>query len=388
MGFSKKVGVQQSGTQNNVDSEAWGEWNKYQYDCFSAKEKEMANGKLRKEKTLIGQVNLIMDLGTPPAPDNKWATKCALPLEGEEYSQEEIEWKEKNPTHDFIWDEEWDETLRKRVPVRKQTSPSYPSQEFGVAVDFPQILIDYSKHPNSTTDVEDLRPLRISLNGSFHQQFPKPITFDGSYKPVSDKNLIYKICSAAGREKELLDSQFDIGVAAEARCNFLVRLDLKEKDNGGYNLYPSASKPTPVEDIDVAGVELSAEQQVEGVFKDKPLSPFVGILLNGQEHTDEMLTMLGKDTFGYVKRASESKQFNISGISKAGKEYSFDKGVDYLGSDFQKAWDKFSGENTGSANSTPPKETPEKQEAPAKVDTTPSMPEEDVDGLDFDEIPF
>lgn len=395
MTFSKKVGEQtnpQSNGASGMDSDAKKAWNEYQFSCFKAKEKEVKGGKLRKEKQLIGVVNFIMDLGTPPSADSEWDTKCALPVGDEEYSQEELEWKEKNPSHDFIWTNEWDDNAKGTVRVRKQTSPSYPAQEFGVAVDFPQILIDYSKHPNSQTDKEDIRPLRISLNGNFHHKFNKPIVFDGSYKPVSENNLIYKICSAAGKDKELVESKFDIGVAAEAVCNFTVRLDLTE--DGG--LFPTANKPSPVEDIDVAGVELSAEQQIESVMKDAPLSPFVGILLNDQEYTDSMLGMLGNDAYGYVKRASMSKTFNISGISKAGNAYSFDKGVDYQGSDFQKAYDKFKGTSStdNTSQNTPVEGKPEKVSNPTpKKETPPQTSSTDSgmgdEGLDFsDEVPF
>lgn len=352
MSFSMPVGNQQqnsgSGYQSQISPEERNAWNQYQFDCFNAKVKELANGKKRKEKTLIGKVNFIMHLGTPPAFPSKWETKCALPQEGEEYSQEELAWKQQNPSHDFVWDMEWNDVTKKRERVRKQTSPSYPQNEFGVAVDFPQVMVDFSKHPSSKNEQPDLRPLRVSLNGSFHSDYFKTITFDGGFKPVSDKNLIYKICSAAGKEKQLIESGFDIGVAAESICNFTVRMDLSEnKETGRLYLNVTASKPSAVEDLDVAGVELSAEQQIDSVIKNAPLSPFVGILLNGQTYTDEMLGMLGKDTYGFVKRASTSKTFTISGVSKKnGEPYSFEKGVDYIGSDFQKAWDKFSGSNT------------------------------------------
>lgn len=352
--FSKPAATPQAPSQNTntdnaVTQEAWNEWNTYQFNQFKAKEKTLANGKRRKEKTLIGVPNLIMDLGTPPAKDSEWETKCALPQEGEEYSQEELEWKAKNKTHDFKWVKEYNSDKNASEWVRKQTSPSYPQQEFGIAVDFPQIQIDFSKHPHSTSTEPDMRPLRVSLNGSFHNDFYKTIVFDASYKPVSERNIVYQICTAAGREKQLVDSNFDIGVAAQAICNFSVVMDLSEKD-GKINVYPKASKPSPVEDIEFNGMEATAEQQIESALKDANLSEFVGILLNkidGYDYTPEMLNMLGRDTYGYVKRASTSKTFKLEGVSKkTGNEYSFEKGVDYQGSDFQKAWDARVGANT------------------------------------------
>lgn len=394
MTFSKKVGEQTNPQQSQgggFSDEQKKEWNNYIFSCFKAKEKELPKGKVRKEKQLIGVVNFIMDLGTPPSSDNEWDTKCALPEEGEDYSKEELEWLEKNPTHDFIWTNEWDDNAKGTVRTRKQTSPSYPAQEFGVAVDFPQILVDYSKHPSNTSDVEDLRPYRISLNGNFHHKFNKPIVFDGSYKPVSENNILYKICTASGKDKELVESKFDIGVVAGATCNFTVRLDLNE----GMYLNPNISKPSSVEDIDIGGIEMSSEDQINSVLKGVPLVPFVGILLNGQEYTEDMFKMLGNDTFGYVKRASLSKTYNISGISKAGNPYSFDKGVDYVGSDFQKAWDKFKGTSSTDnvSQNTTIEDKPEKASNPTtKKETPPQTPPMDSgmedEGLDFEDVPF
>ena len=386
MTFSKKAAAPQtnntnsSGEGSDITQAQWNEWAMYQYDAFKAKGRELQNGKLRKEKTLIGKVALIMDLGFPPAADSQWKTECALPTSGEEYSQEEIQWMEKNPSHDFVWAKEYDETVKKSVTVRKQTSPSYPAQEYGVAIDFPQVMIDYSKHPQVESEDEDLRPLRISLNGNFNHKFFKTIVFDGSFKPVSDKNIVYKICTAAGLEKELHSSQFDIATAAGAVCNFAVRADLDDQsgeDNTGKVFVNwAATKPALIEDLETPQGEWSADEQIEAAFKDKNVPEFTGILLDGMNYSDEMLSALSldglyKDSFGYVKRASESKTFLLEGKSKkTGNDYSFEKGLDYSGTDFAKAWNKFSGDSTPQAQAPVAKEdkpVEEKKPAPAKT---------------------
>jgi hypothetical protein len=393
MTFSKKAGTTQQGntTVTKEELDAKSGWHQYQFDTFKAKAKELPNGKTRKEKSLIGRVNLIMDLGFPPSAPSEWETKCSLPSADEEYSQEEIRWMEKNPSHDFIWTKEYDESVKKSVTVRKQTSPSYPAQEYGVAVDFPQIMLDYSKHPESTSDKEDLRPLRISLNGSFHQKFFKTIVFDGSFKPVSSNNLLYKICTAADLEKELIESQFDIATVAGATCNFTVRADLNTSDDGVTYINWNASKPASVDDIETPEGEWSAEDQIEKAFEGKNVSEFVGILLDGQDYTDDMLTMLGNDTFGYVKHASESATFLIEGVSKkTGNPYSFEKGLDYGNTDFAKAWKAFREKNGETVEQSQPvkKESPPKKESLVenKPIEKPFVPEDD---MDFDEnIPF
>ena len=214
--FSKKATAGNTGQsdQGGATQEQWNEWNQYQFDQFSAKVKELPNGKLRKEKTLIGRVGFIMDLGYPITKDSEWDTKCALPEGDETYSKEEQAHMQANKTHDFIWTKDWDSNANGgkggMVQVRKQTSPSYASQEYGVAVDFPSIMIDYSKHPFSEEDTPKFAPYRISLNNVFNREIQRPIVFDGSYKPVSDKNILYKVCVAAGLEKELIAGGFDI----------------------------------------------------------------------------------------------------------------------------------------------------------------------------------
>ena len=407
MTFSKKAAAPQnntnsSGEGSDVTQAQWNEWAMYQYDAFKAKGRELQNGKIRKEKTLIGKVALIMDLGFPPAADSQWPTDCALPTSNEEYSQEEIQWMEKNPSHDFIWTKEYDDSVKKSVTVRKQTSPSYPAQEYGVAIDFPQVMIDYSKHPQVENTEEDLRPLRISLNGNFNHKFFKTIVFDGSFKPVSDKNIVYKICAAAGLEKELHSSQFDIATAAGAICNFSVRADLDDQsgeDNTGKVFVNwAATKPALIEDLDTPQGEWSADEQIEAAFKDKNVPEFTGILLDGMDYSDEMLSALSldglyKDSFGYVKRASESATFLLEGISKkTGNPYSIPKGLDYSGTDFAKAWNKFSGDSTSQAQSpagkvdSPKEDKPvEKKPTPAKT-PTPKVTEPEIDFED--DVPF
>ena len=395
--FTRKATQSQStGGEGGASQDQWNEWNQHQFDAFSAKVKELPNGKLRKEKTLIGKANLIVDLGFPYAKDSEWDTKCALPDGDEEYSKEELVWKKEKPTHDFVWVKEWNANADNgrggkgaMTMARKQTSPSYPAQEYGCCVDFPSIMVDYSKHPYSDATEPQLRPYRISLNGVFNREVQRPIVFDGSFKPVSDKNVLYKICAAGGKEKELVEGQFDIATVAETVCNFQVRLDLSEGDKIFLN--DSVSKPSQIDDIEMPDESIySAEDQIAKVMNKEGLVPFTGILLDGMDYTDEMLEMVYGDKFGFIARAETSAKFEISGISKKTNEpYSFEKGLDYADTEFAKAFEAYKAKRDSNAPSKPqnsdkpsPKQTPvEEKKTPESKATEPVM--------DFDDdVPF
>jgi len=407
MAFSKKAAADQPMNTGNgesgggVSQEERNAWNLYQWECFNAKAKELANGKKRKEKSLIGVVSYIQDLGFPPAKDSEWTTKCALPAEGEEYSQEELAWKEKNPTHDFVWTMEYNDQTKKSERVRKQTSPSFPQQEYGVTVDFPQVMIDHSKNPNESMRHLGEKPLRVCLNGStgFHTDFYKTIVFDGSYKPVRENNLVYKICAAAGREKELISSEFDIATLAEAVCSFTVKADLDDRDyneedgSGKVGVFFSCAKPTEVQDLDMPDDSVfTADQQIKKAFDGKELMPFIGALLDDVSHlSQDEMKYISLDSYGFLKRASSSKTFLIEGVSKkTGNEYSFEKGVDYTSTPFAKAISEIRGEQSQeqppARKETSVKESVPKEEVNASKPVE-SLPVEDLDDFD-DTIPF
>lgn len=418
-GFSKKANAQQSNNShtgdasgggnnsgNNASQKEFNDWAFQQYDSFKAKAKKLSNGKLRKEKVLIGKVGFIMDLGTPPSAPSEWTTKCALPVEGEEFSQEELAWIKENPTHSFIWTKDWDASANGgkggMKDVRKQTSPSYPQQEYGVCIDFPSIMVDYSKVPNSTSTEEDLRPYRISLNGVFNKTIQRNIPFDGSFKPVSDKNILYKVCAAAGLEQALINSEFDIATLADATCNFTVRMDItdttgkeqSEIDEMKVYLNDSVSKPAQIDDLEMPDDSIfTADAQIAKVMNKDGIAPFTGILLDGMDYTETMFNMIGSDKFGFLKRAQTSKEYTISGISKKNNEpYSFEKGIEYANTDFAKAYAAYKGEDAPQSSQQPSQESKvEAKQTPKVVEkvaekAVPQAPE--VDEEDFTDVPF
>lgn len=411
-GFSKSAkATNQQGQEGNTDYAASDEWKRYQFETFKAKVQELNNGKQRKEKTVACVVNLIVDLGTPAGVVDTYKTKCELPLEGQDYSQEEEDYMAKNKGTDFIWDKEWDATVDndrggkgKMVPARKQTRIANPTQEFGIAVDVPSVLIDFSKHPNSTSTEPDLRPLRISLNGwsNFSKSFKKVIKFQMGWNDteIHENNFVRKIAKAAEVEGDLA-KKWDIGEIVQAVCNFKVRMDLQDNDKGTY-LDIEALSPSIIEDTEDEDGEIvvSAERKREKALQCETLAPFTGILLDGMDYTDEMLSMIGSDHFRFIERAETSRRLVVrEGIStKTGKPYSIEEGFDYEGCDFQKAYDKWKEKKAKGGSGGKPaekkevvKEQPKPQQKPAE-----KIPEEKVDNGMFgedddffnDEVPF
>ena len=407
--FSRKAvqtPTQGSGTGTTVDPQAWNTWNEYIFEQHPASASKVG-GKEVKERFLIGRTNMVFDMGLPAAADSMWDLKSGItaPENGEDYSESEKEYLKANPTHDFVWNREWDDVKKCMTERRKQTSPSFPQQEYGICVDFPEWLVDYSKHPYSQSQEPLLRPYRISLNGDFAGNIQKPIVFQGHWKTglVSDKNIVYKICKASGREQELIDSGFDIGTVAEATCNFKVTAKLQKKEDKVF-LNTSANTPTKVDDIKERGGDIySAQEQIEDVMKVEGLQPFVGILLDMEDYDDLMFDMVGEhDTHKYVKRASTSKKWTISGTNANGP-YSFEKGimiqgedgndfaVDYDQTPFAKAYSKWlefkgntSTQETVDKPATVVKDKPKQEvKEPVKVVTEPTE-----EYFDDTEIPF
>lgn len=419
VGFSKKAKSKPAATSagSDVEPEAWNEWNEYLFSCFNAKEKlhNKPKNKFRKQKVVAGVVNFIMDLGFPKAADSQWDTKCALPLEGEEYSDEEVKYLKGNEGkgHDFIWVKEWNKDANNgkgaMEEVRKQTSPAYPAQEYGICIDIPSVLVDWSKHPMSTSEESDIRPYRVSLNGDnmvqidgkWQKCLSRPIVFEAHWKTgeVKDTNLVRKICKAADLDEQLVESEFDIATAAGAICNFKFTMDLQRGDEKTF-LNDSISTPSPIEDIEFDGeIVATASKQIEKAQNAKGLAPFVGILLNDMDYTKEMLDMVGRDKYHFVKRAETSTSWEIKGTSANG-DYCFEKGLDYESSDFAKAYkaylEELSKDSDKKGGSGEGKKEPAKKEPPKKVDTKPEKVEtpEPVDmeqelGEDWnDSIPF
>ena len=424
--FSKKAKqANTGGSTGNVDQDAWNAWNEYLFELMKGKEVDRGNGRFRKSKNCIAVVNMIMDFGTPPCADSEWDVKPehVMPIEGEDYSQYELDYMEEHAGSDFITTKDWDANAINSkgkkgmmVEVRKQTSKRNPVQEYGLCIDVPSILVDWSKHPLAAEGAgEDLRPYRISLNGFMfgnRKKIGRALQFETDFRSgeVSEKNYIRKIAIAAGIDAELVESEFDIGELAGAVCNFQVTFDISRGDRVFLN--DSASKPVAIEDIEYPDPQndgemavFSSEAQIKKALAVEGLQEFTGILLNDMEYDDEMFSMIYGDKFNFVARAKESDTFIVTRKSD-GEE--FELGTSYDTSDFKKAFDEYCEKRDGDKKKTDNKakadkkkavkeevkDTPAKKETPkpktTKKPEPEELPEDDMDdGEDFDDdIPF
>ncbi|AUR92172.1 hypothetical protein NVP1170O_059 [Vibrio phage 1.170.O._10N.261.52.C3] len=364
MAFGKKPTQGQGGGSGSSDvtPEQWQEWNKYVWECIDLDVEDRGNDRMRKEAFQVGVVSFILELGYQPT-IGKYKTKVAEPEGDEEYSAEEREYMEKYVGSDFIWEKDYQTNKMER----KQTMPRF-DEEYVVCVDYPDILIDYSKHPYSQSEGEDLRPLRVDANGWFKDDFQRHISFSlNRQKELSDKNFFYKVASAAGVLDQFKADDYDLATLAGVAANFKLRADF---DGNFLNLF-IAGAPEKVSDIKVQGrVVAKAEDMLVNVGR----VSFTGILLDDEDgYTDDML----KEVRYNWKRKLEAC---VSYQPSPEKFPDFWLGVDWEDTKLCKALKAFEG-NRPSSGGDSGEEKPAKKEAPkkgtpSKVEVKKEEPEE------------
>lgn len=366
MSFSMKPSIPQQ-SESNITEDQWKAWEEYQNSLLGVDEEPVTgkSGVYQRSKSAVGILNFIMDMGYQPQSDGQYDTKVAIPTGDEEYSPEEIEYKQKYPNADFIWVQE--NGHRKR----KQTSPNNPQQEYAFFFDFPEIMVDWTKHPDERMHKLGQKPLRVSYNGRFGKTgslvFQRTLNFspDRKTKTLSSKNAIAKIADKLGVSKAFEQSGYDFGVLAGKACKWtLIRERRVSGDKQFINW--SIKDPVKVEEINVAGTKITVEQQIP-----KTDVGFVGV------HFDAPADSYTEDTLEYVQTRKELLE--VVSRAKAFKP-SPEKYPDFvLGKDF-----KDSGLAIALANKAPT-EAPEEQDH--GDENQQSQSPVGFDGFD-DDIPF
>jgi len=309
MSFSLKVSdvaKNENSFGKDIDPSEWSEWNDYLYDLVDAEEILDEKNNLVKTKTVGGIVNLIVEAGKQEN-IQKFDSKKALPAEGEENSSEELEVIERFPNNYFEWEKD-----DKGKISRKHCWPQY-LPEVLIAVDLPEIMVDYNKHPASDEEGEKLTPLRVSLNEKFRGEISRHIILrvdkDGK---MNDKNMLYKIAKASGKLQEFIDSKYDIGVIAGAKCNWdLIYSKSQGKEDIVYHNI-ALRDPSKIEDMVHKGKVLaSREEQLADIKCDVP---FTGILLNGGDYPEDTLLHLRSE---YINCLKKGEGWEDTGLCKA-----------------------------------------------------------------------
>ncbi len=276
---------------NTIDPEKWEEYNDYVCESIGGEE-VCVDGSIIKEVTHVGHVNLLIQAGYIPQEDANLDSKLTPPDFNSDVknSKEELEHIEQYPNNYF----EWEGNKRVlRFPVK-------PQEEYILAVDFPDIMIDTSKHPAADEDAEEsLKPLRVSYNGKWKGCVGRhvKITLNSKDKKLSPENILYKIASKSGKLQEFLASaeaertNYNLGILAGATCKWTIVYKKTPGENGNVYHNISIKEPSAIEPVKVGNKVVAT---VEDQITECPI-PFTGILLEQDSYQDEDLRMIRKE---------------------------------------------------------------------------------------------
>ena len=380
MGFSKKVETN-AGGGSSVTGDQWDAWNEGWWNLLDVTATKQANGKETKEVEVIGILNYIQELGCLPQEDASMKSDKPSPQGDEEYSAEELAVMKERPNNYFTWVDKWSNGTK--VQERHVHWPKEPTEELVLAVDFPSIKVNYGDHPASD-GVELIKPLRIDYNGKWKNSFQRNVTNEVNWKTnkFGDKDIKYKIASAAGNLEEYQNDGHDLAHLVQATCNWTIRMTKNVTENGTY--YSTEIRdPSAIQDIKSRKDTYTVAEQLEDSACDVE---FCGILFNGGDYPKENLEQV-RD-FWWTK-AQQAVEFDKNeGTSRDGEWL---KGCFWDDSDLGKAYKSSGlGDKASKTSSTPPKTAskPAPKQAQAKAEKKVTEPVVD-NTMDFDEdIPF
>lgn len=375
MTFSKKVQTNQGGS--SISGDQWNEWNEHLWKALDVEPFAGAGGKMVKEATEIGVLNFIMELGSQSDQFAKMKSKVAPPKDGEEFSSEELAEMEKRPNNKYFWDSEWRDGVQHKV--RKVKWPVDPEEELVLAIDFPMVKIDYSKHP-AANGVGETKPLRIDYNGrgkgEFKHSFQRRVSNEVNWKTgaFGNNDIKYKIAQAVGNLEEYKNDSHDLAHLVQATTNWTIRATRTEKDGNVY--YDMTIKnPEKIQDIKTRKDTYTVAEQLEDAQCDVP---FCGILMDSGDYPEENLTQVR--AFWWEK-AKQAVTFDKN-EGKEGKD-PWIKGLGWDGSDLQKAYDSISNDKPSQKPVEQPQGTPsqEGKQTPAQSSKPVEKPAQEPDAM-------
>lgn len=382
MTFSKKVETQGSGS--SATSEDWNKYNEALWNAFDVEPVTDAKGKLIKESDEIGVLNFIMELGNQPQPPASMKSNLPVPAEGEDNSPEELERLEKFPNNWFAWEQDWDNTKKEMVRVRKVFWNVNPEESLILAVDFPSIKVDYSLHPMSSSDEPEVKPLRVDYNGKFKQSFERTVTNTVNWKTgkFGDKDIKYSITKACGTLADYQNDSHDISYLVQATCNWKLVMDKNVTDKGTYyNIKIKA--PSAIQDIKTRKEVYTVAEQLED---NKCDIPFTGIFFDTDDDSHYSQEQLQQVRGFWWEQAKKAVQIDKNEGSN--REGTWLEGINWEDSSLCRAAKKFGFDVAGSpsTSNTASESTSQPNPAPKKVETKVSTPEpQEPSDVDFDD---
>lgn len=362
---SEAVMQQSSGTGggSQATDAQWQDWNTYYFGLIDASEKQatrkdgsVVEGKVVKKVAATGILNFIVDVGTQPQPDSSYDSKVAPPQNGEENSAEELEHIKKYPNNYYFWED----------GKRRQGKPERPRQEYLFGYDFPEIMVDWTKHPIEDLHKLGTKPLRVTYNGSFTQggaiHFGKTLRFDPHWQTgkISANSPLYKIADKSRLATEFEESGYDLGVLVQSACKWDLSMSRTEKDGKTY-YNTDIKNPTEITEVKAGGMTITVEQQIPECDV-----PFTGVLMNGGEYPDDAMDMVlsKRELMAVLPRAVQFQP-------NAQKAADFWLGTAFEGSDLQKALEARKGEQVGGGSGNPSSQDPQQPQSEG-VGQTPS----------------
>jgi hypothetical protein len=381
-GFSTKQNntqVPTNNTNSTVTDEEWGVWNEYYWGLLDSKETpakrksgEVVPNKFVKKTNEVGLLKMIVDCGTQPQPDSEYDSKVEAPEKGSEgLSHEEEVHIQKFTDNYFFWGEDG---------KRKQGKPERPTQEYVFFYDFPNIMVDWTKHPIEGLHRLGEKPLRVSVNGSFSRDgkvlLGRHLRLEPHFKTnkLSPNNPIFKIAEKSRLGSEFEASGYDLGVLVDSACKWDLILE-KNISNDRMFFNTVIKDPAEITEVKAGNITVTVEQQIPECS-----TKFIGLLMNGGEYTDEALEIVS-----YRKELMTTLPLSKQFQPNAKKFPDFWLGVDWKTSDLCKALEAYT--SSQSTSHEVEEETKQTQVEVAKPTVTaPTEPKSmEEPPMDFDD---
>ena len=385
MTFSKKQETTQS--TGSTSSGDWDTYNEAIWDAFDVDSIIDAKGKEVKSGDVIGVLNYIQELGNQPQAPASMKSNVAAPKEGEDNSPEELARLVDFPNNWFAWEDEWKDG--KKTSVRKVLWNQQPQETLVLAVDFPDIKVDYGLHPMADGEGSDIKSFRIDYNGKYKGVFERTVSNEVQWKTgkFGDKDVKYKIATACGILKEYQDDGHDLAHLVQATCNWEVVMTKNVNDGKTYyNI--KIKNPSAIQDIKTRKETYTIAEQLEDTMKGFDI-PFTGILFDAEEDHYSKDQLQGIRGF-WLDEAKKAVQIDKN--EGTNREGTWLFGVNWVDSGLAKACKKFGIDgNSGTkltTSSSSQSNTTTKTDKPSGSGNTPKVvAQEPVDDYE-DDIPF